>query len=429
MKFFLEFIVILLSIGLPLYLIKDDFKKNILAIFFLMIYGSYVVWPLILIHELSLNHLLDIQVDDYIVKALFLDSLFLICFAIGYFFFLRKNEGTQCDTKKISPYVVIFLYWTCFSLIFLNNFLADIDLLGKWLGNSNQMTYGIRGLSYWLQNLLDSLIVITLMAYAININRAHLCVMLIGCVFFIVPFGFRYRLIFLLLGFLIIFVRKNQFQWKKVISMCLLLIAITMSTLFLGANRTAIVGQENKDFTFKLLNVKNLVMQTRGAYVDLAIYQGIDSGVIKHDYGKSFTYDLFVRVMPASFFSEGIKPYPPQLMRDVDHLINMNKFDDCKGCRTGEAQTIMGGLYYSIGSSGICLAAILIGLLLRFYANHQANQLKFICGIATLLALFTFITRGYFPQFVDNLFYLTMPLIMIWLSAWLNSRIINLRRI
>jgi hypothetical protein len=68
MKFFLEFIIILLSIGLPLYLMKDDFKKNIFAIFFSLIYCSYVVWPLILIHELSLNHLLDIQVDNYIAK-------------------------------------------------------------------------------------------------------------------------------------------------------------------------------------------------------------------------------------------------------------------------------------------------------------------------------------------------------------------------
>lgn len=429
MKFFLEFIVILLSIGLPLYLMKDDFKKNILAIFFLLIYGSYVVWPLILIHELSLNHLLDIQVNDYIVKALFLDSLFLICFAFSYFFLLRKNESTQYDTKEISPYIVIFLYWTFFSLVYLNNFLADIDLVGKWLGNSNQMTYGIKGLSYWLQNLLDSLIVIILLAYAININWAHLCVLLMGCIFFIVPFGFRYRLIFLLLGFLIIFISKNQLQWKKVISMGFLLIAITVGILFLGANRTVIVGQENKDFTFQLINVNQLVWQVRGSYVDLAIYQGIDSGVIKHDYGKSFTYDLFVRVMPGSFFYEGIKPYPPQLMRDVDHLINMNHFDDCKGCRTGEAQTIMGGLYYSFGSLGISVAGIIIGILLRFFANHQTNKFKFMCGIATLLALFTFVTRGYFPQFVDNLFYLTLPLLVIGLSVWLNSRIINSRPI
>lgn len=428
MKFFLEFIVILLSIGLPLYLMKDDFKKNILAIFFLLIYGSYVVWPLILIHELSLNHLLDIQVDDFIVKALFLDGFFLICFAFGYFFFLRKKEGTQCDAKEISPYVVIFLYWTFFFLVFLNNFLADIDLLGKWLGNSNQMTYGIKGLSYWLQNLLDSLIVITLLAYAININRAHLCVMLMGCIFFIVPFGFRYRLIFLLLGFLIIFVCKNQFQWKKVISMGLFLIAITTGALFLGANRTVIVGQENKELTFQLLNVNKIVIQTRASFVDLAIYQGIDSKVIKHDNGQSFTYDLFVRAMPTSFFSDGIKPYPPKLMRDVDTLIRMKYFDGCKGCRTGEAQTIMGGLYYSFGSLGVFFASILIGFLLRFYANHQATRLRFMYGLALLFALFTFVTRGYFPQFADNLFYLTLPLLTIGLSAWVNGRIINSRR-
>lgn len=427
MKIFLEFIVILLSVGLPLYLIKDGLRKNILAIFFLLIYGSYVVWPLILIHEFSLNHMLDIQVDEYIVRAFLLDSLFLICFAFGYFFFLRKNKYMQSDTKEISPYVVIFLYWTFFSLIFLNNFFADIDLLGKWLGNSNQMTYGIKGLSYWLQNLLDSLIVVTLLAYAININRTHLFMMLIGCVFFIVPFGFRYRLIFLLLGFLILFLCKNQFQWKKIIPMGFLLMAITMGALFLGVNRTVIVGQESKDLTFQLINVKKLVIQTRGSYVDLAIYQGIDSGVIKHDHGKSFTYDLFVRVMPASFFPKGIKPYPPQLMRDVDQLINMNYFDDCKGCRTGEAQTIMGGLYYSFGSLGIYIVAILLGFLLRLFADDQTNKIKFMFGLALLFALFTFVTRGYFPQFVDNLFYLTLPLLTIGLSAWVNGRIINSR--
>ncbi len=429
MKIFLEFIVILLSVGLPLYLIKDGLRKNILAIFFLLIYGSYVVWPLILIHEFSLNHMLDIQVDDYIVRAFLLDSLFLICFAFGYFLFLRKNKNMQSDTKEISPYVVIFLYWIFFSLVFLNNFFADIDLLGKWLGNSNQMTYGIKGLSYWLQNLLDSLIVVTLLAYAININRAHLFMMLMGCVFFIIPFGFRYRLIFLLLGFLILFLCKSQFQWKKIIPMGFLLMTITMGALFLGANRTVIVGQEKKDLTFQLINVKKLVMQTRGSYVDLAIYQGIDSGVIKHDHGKSFTHDLFVRIMPASFFSKGIKPYPPQLMRDVDQLINMNYFDDCKGCRTGEAQTIMGGLYYSFGSLGICIVAILLGFLLRFYADDKTNKIKFMFGLALLFALFTYITRGYFPQFVDNLFYLVLPILVISLVAWFNSSLIYSKRL
>jgi hypothetical protein len=207
------------------------------------------------------------------------------------------------------------------------------------------------------------------------------------------------------------------------------LITIAAGTLFLGANRTVIVGQNKKDLTFQLINVKNLVIQIRGSYVDLAIYQGIDSGIINHDYGKSFTYDLFVRVIPASFFSEGIKPYPPQLMRDVDKLINMKIHNDCVKCRTGEAQTIMGGLYYSFGSLGVCLVAFLLGLLIRFYANHLANKFKFMCGIATLLALFTFVTRGYFPQFADNLFYLLLPMSLIWLSTWLNGRRFNSRQL
>lgn len=310
---------------MPLYLIKDDFKKNIFAIFFLLIYGSYVVWPLILIHELSLNHLLDIQVDDYIVKALFLDNLFLICFAFAYFFLLRKNEGTQGDKKEISPYVVIFLYWTFFSLVFLNNFLADIDLLGKWLGNSNQMTYGIKGLSYWLQNLLDSLIVITLLAYAININRVHLCLMLMGCVFFIVPFGFRYRLIFLILGFLIIFTHKYEFDLKRFISLSIGVGLIFCTFLFVTLNRDIIVGNApGENFRYKPINDSYLISQIRGAYVDVAIYQAIDNSTIVHDRGKSFFYYTLVRAMPASYFDDGVKPYPPILMQDVDRVLNLS---------------------------------------------------------------------------------------------------------
>ncbi len=413
MKIFLELNVVLLSIGLPLYLIKNGFRKNILAIFFLLIYGSYVIWPLILIHEFSLNHMLDIEVDEYIVKGLLLDSLFLIFFAFGYFLFLRKNKNIQADTKEISPYVVIFLYWTFFSLIFLNNFLADIDLLGKWLGNSNQMTYGIKGISYWLQNLLDSLIVITLLAYAININRMHLCVMLMGCIFFIVPFGFRYRLIFLLLGFIIIFIQRNQFQLKKIISIFMILASIIFIVLFLGANRTVIVGQESKDFNFKLFTVNKIVTQLRGSYVDLAIYKGIDTRLIEHDYGKSFSYDLLVRAIPKKYFPEEIKPYPPQLMRDVDSLLNLKNYQNCKGCRSGEAQTIMGGIYYSFGSLGVIVVGFLLGILFKSCSRLANTNFNQILGISMLCSQFTFVTRGYFPQVVDNLIYLILPLILI----------------
>ncbi len=421
MKIFLELIVVLLSIGLPLYLMRDGFKKNILAIFFLLIYGSYVVWPLILIHEFSLNHMLNIQVDEYIVRAFLLDSLFLIFFAFGYFLFLRKNKDMQADTKEISPHIVIFLYWTFFSLIFLNNFLSDIDLLGKWLGNSNQMTYGVKGISYWLQNLLDSLIVITLLAYAININRMHFCVMLMGCIFFIVPFGFRYRLIFLLLGFLLIFIPKFEFNIKRFISMTIGVGLIFCTFLFVTLNRDIIVGYSpGEKFRYKPINDSHLISQIRGAYVDVAIYQGIDNSIIVHDRGKSFFYYTLIRAMPASYFDNGVKPYPPILMQDVDRVLNLSSPVDCQGCRWGEAQTIMGSIYYSFGSWGIGIIATILGFLIRFHSSQVGNSVARMWGICTLLATFTFITRGYFPQVIDNWVYLVLPLMLV--KIWIYIR-------
>ncbi len=424
MTFFLEIVALVLTLWVPIYWSVYAFRKNILAILALLIYSAYVVWPLILIHELSLNHYLDIQVESYINRGLILDILFMVLFILGYEWVIRKNilRGAQQKNIEVSliQRFIMILYLIIFFLVYLNNVFAEIDLVGKWLGFANQMTYGVKGLSYYLQNLTDSLIILTLMAYASNVKKRYLVLMVVGVIFFVVPFGFRYRLIYLILGFLALFVYKNQLSAKKILTPLMLIIFLGILVLFLGANRTVIVGQEpTKQFTLKILSVNDLVMQTRGSYVDLGIYQAIDRGDIAHDHGKSFFYYTIIRAIPASYFDGGKKPYPPILMKDVDKVLNLRAPIDCQNCRTGEAQTIMGGIYYSFGASGIAVIAFLLGSLVGFYARNQKHYLSFIWGLCALLALFTFITRGYFPQVIDNWIYLVIPptFLKIWYFA------------
>jgi hypothetical protein len=430
MKIFLEIIALVLSIGAPIYWLNHDFRRNILAIFVMLIFSAYVVLPLIFIHELSLKHYLDIQVESYIQQGLMLDILFMGLFVLGYELLGKKlylKKFQQIDTKTTQiQHIVITLYLIIFSLVFLNNAFADIDLVGKWLGYSNQMTYGVKGLSYYLQNLVDSLVMLILIAYASNLKKKYLVLMLIGAIFFIIPFGFRYRLIYLILGFFILFFYKNQLSVRNFLAPMTLMFFLVLAFLFLGANRTIIVGQDHtKQFTFQLLDVNKIVMQARGSYVDLAIYQGIENGDIVHDHGKSFFYYTLIRAIPASYFEGGIKPYPPILMQDVDKVLNLQSPPDCPGCRTGEAQTIMGAVYYSFGAGGIAVIAILIGCLLRFHANQQKDYLSMLWGLVTFLALFMFITRGYFPQVIDNWFYLALPLI--FLEIWCLRHPLHLR--
>jgi hypothetical protein len=430
MKIFLEIIALVLSIGAPIYWLNHDFRRNILAIFVMLIFSAYVVLPLIFIHELSLKHYLDIQVESYIQQGLMLDILFMGLFVLGYELLGKKlylKKFQQIDTKTTQiQHIVITLYLIIFSLVFLNNAFADIDLVGKWLGYSNQMTYGVKGLSYYLQNLVDSLVMLILIAYASNLKKKYLVLMLIGAIFFIIPFGFRYRLIYLILGFFILFFYKNQLSVRNFLAPMTLMFFLVLAFLFLGANRTIIVGQDHtKQFTFQLLDVNKIVMQARGSYVDLAIYQGIENGDIVHDHGKSFFYYTLIRAIPASYFEGGIKPYPPILMQDVDKVLNLQSPPDCPGCRTGEAQTIMGAVYYSFGAGGIAVIAILIGCLLRFHANQQKDYLSMLWGLVTFLALFMFITRGYFPQVIDNWFYLALPLI--FLEIWRLRHPLHLR--
>jgi len=430
MKIFLEIIALVLSIGAPIYWLNHDFRRNILAIFVMLIFSAYVVLPLIFIHELSLKHYLDIQVESYIQQGLMLDILFMGLFVLGYELLGKKlylKKFQQIDTKTTQiQHIVITLYLIIFSLVFLNNAFADIDLVGKWLGYSNQMTYGVKGLSYYLQNLVDSLVMLILIAYASNLKKKYLVLMLIGAIFFIIPFGFRYRLIYLILGFFILFFYKNQLSVRNFLAPMTLMFFLVLAFLFLGANRTIIVGQDHtKQFTLQLLDVNKIVMQARGSYVDLAIYQGIENGDIVHDHGKSFFYYTLIRAIPASYFEGGIKPYPPILMQDVDKVLNLQSPPDCPGCRTGEAQTIMGAVYYSFGAGGIAVIAILIGCLLRFHANQQKDYLSMLWGLVTFLALFMFITRGYFPQVIDNWFYLALPLI--FLEIWRLRHPLHLR--
>lgn len=415
---FLEIVALALTVWAPIYWSVHGFRKNILAILTLLSYSAYVVWPLILIHELSLNHHLDIQVESYIQKGLTLNILFMVLFVLGYEWLGKKNilKNTRQENIQVSliQRFILVLYPIIFFLVYMNNVFADIDLVGKWLGYANQMTYGIKGVSYYLQNLTDSLVMLTLMAYACNVKKRYLILMLIGVTFFIVPFGFRYRFIYLILGFFALYVYKNQFSVKNFLSSLILMFFLGFIILFLGANRTVIVGQETtKQFTLQILDVNKLVMQTRGSYVDLAIYQGIDRGEIAHDHGKSFFYYTLIRAIPASYFEGGKKPYPPILMKDVDKVLNIQAPIDCLNCRTGEAQTIMGAIYYSFGSSGIAVIAFLIGCLLRFHASQQENYFSMLWGLGSFLALFMFITRGYFPQVIDHWVYLVLPIIFL----------------
>ena len=377
MKIFLEFIALVISIGTPIYWTIDGFKKNILAIFTMIIYGAYVVLPLIYIHELSLHHGLNIQVDAYIEQGLMLDIVFMTLLVLTYELYRKKaalTYVTNIETPQIHN-LVLSMYGIIFCLIFLNNSLAGVDLFRSWMGNPNQITYGVKGLSFYLQNLVDSLVMLVLIGYATKIRRVYLLMMFLGAIFFIIPFGFRYRLIYLILGFFILFTYKNQLSIKKSLILGILIFSLLFSFLFLGANRSAIVGRSPTDkITFQLISLEKLIIQSRGGYVDLALYKGLDNGDITHDNGKSFFYYLLIRPIPSSFFEYGKKPYPPPLMLDSDKVLNLTSPKDCPGCRTGEAQTIMGSVYYSFGAWGTILVAIACGITLGFHSRRQSRK-------------------------------------------------------
>jgi hypothetical protein len=119
---------------------------------------------------------------------------------------------------------------------------------------------------------------------------------------------------------------------------------------------------------------------------------------------------VWVRAIPARFFSEGIKPVSPL-------LANIRRAYDAtpEGEELHPAVSNIEEYYLGFGAWGIIIGMAMMAWLCRWLGA----QAPLIGSLGTIF-LFQFISRGYLPQQVDLAAFLALPLVLLYL--WYRFR-------
>jgi hypothetical protein len=340
------------------------------------------------------------------------------CYTIGYLFVIKVRDDQGIDYSVLPQRQVIgqaigkhiyYVFIALYSVIFLNTLAGGINLIDIFMGTYGKPTLGLRGYTYYLQNFADSLITLLVAALFFKIKKRYFRIMLMLAIPLFLVLGFRYRIILVVFGLGMIYIRDNPVRLLPVLRALLFVIIFLYSMLLLTHNRAAIFMQQwdNLDYNYTELPYDAFIEQAKGSRIDFALYQALSDGRIEHDLGISTFVYPFIKLTPSFFFEDGEKPYPSPQIKDVHIALS-------SGMNIGEAVTSIGSSYYSFGVFGVVAFSLFLGLLVGRLQN-RAGKTPFsaLFSIVVSLALFMWVTRGYMPGYLDHLAYLLMPLFIL----------------
>ena len=185
------------------------------------------------------------------------------------------------------------------------------------------------------------------------------------------------------------------------------------SLLLLTHNRYQIYMQQFDKLSYDISEFDTDIIfnQSRGSMIDFAVYQHISNNKASIDFGETNFGYIFIKMLPSFVFTNNTKPYPPPSFIIIDDAINGTRDN-------GEAVTALGSMFISFYYPGIYLFAFLLGIVIAKLQNRFGkNYLSMVGSIIANLAIFQWITRGYFPQEIDHLSYMLLPIGLILIFA------------
>jgi len=353
-----------------------------------------------------------------------------VCYTTGYLTSFRRQYfdkadlsviGQRLSVKKAIESKIFLLFVFLYAVIFINTLAGGVNLLSVFLGLYGEPTLGLQGYTYYLQNFADSLILVLVAGFYFRIRPLYFRIMMAMAIPLFLILGFRYRIILLVFGICIIYLRDNKISIGNAIKAILFVIVFLYSMLLLTENRRAVYMQDWDKVSFDgtELPYEALVEQAKGSRIDFAVYKAIFEGKITHDLGETTFIYPFIKLLPSFVFSEGKKPYPPPQLRDLHIALN-------SGSHIGEAVTSVGSSFYAFGVAGVVFFSFLLGLIVGKLQNRYGKTLfSGLFSIATSLALFMWLTRGYTPGFLDHLGFMLIPVVIL---KFLHTRTIKRSR-
>lgn len=416
-------LVILLFFGIWLGYKRGGWGRHLPYIWSLIIYSVYVLISPFYFYTQNKTSIIGTDISNYYGIGFFFNNLAVLFFIIGYWI----RERYKGDMWNAPPYreiknphfVINILFYILYGIVLMNLALGGYNIQNVFLGNE-VLGMGASGATYYLQNFTDSLICIIILAYLYDVPWKTLMIWIVASFFLFTLLGFRYRIMLSLFGILFVYLYKSKIDFKKVVIGFFLTLIFFYGVMFSTENRRALIVREYDDMVYSPFDFKyeNFFMQTRGALPDMAIYKLYDNPNqdAKYDYGLTMFGYVFIRMIPRFIYPEKDRFYPPPQLATT-----IQAYDASWGAKSGEATLSVAAFYIAFGWLGIIFGHFFWGLLLRKFGDkvRLSDKLQIATYIVIALATFQWISRGYFPQIIDQAIYMLVP---IWILRYISKK-------
>jgi len=356
---------------------------------------------------------------DFYQPGMLYYGLANLLFILGYnsFKFLpNKNLNLLPISTVYIKKVSLIIFFLLFGTILLDLLLAGINPLKILLSSgSDETLFGAETTSNYLRNFADSLITLLLFLFLFKLdNKLFIPILIVGLLLFSLM-GFRYRIILTLLGIAFIQYWQHGISKKMLTTYIIAFVCFVYFIFFITYNRFELVGGKFSDLVFDPTQFKyeTFFEQTRGVLADFTIIRHYEQNPsAEYDYGQSFAFTI-IRILPRNIFGD----FKDEAYSNIISFRQMNIAYELPVAwgTLGEACLHYGYFYMAFGLPGLFIMSFLMGYLIsRFRKIANPNTvLGNMANIIFSLALFQYITRGYFPQFIDHLVYLMIPILLI----------------
>lgn len=360
------------------------------------------------------------DITNYYEKGMLFHMIANVFFVVG-FLWKRYPEATNSYEIKEGNHTdlrrkIVVLYLFFFGIVLIDLLISGINPIAVLTGVSEEGIFLNENStrSFYFRNCADC-IVTTIIVFAFLKGKLwKLALLIIPAFILFAVMGFRYRMIITLLGIIIgtIVSSSSNFNVRKWLAIgCSLLyfvFFITYNRWNFIAGRFGDLSYNPSEFDYEMFF--DQTHQSLNDYNLIRYYE--ENPELGPDYGLTMFGYVFIKAIPKFFFKNGEKPYPPPALAIVNDSLEFPP----AWPKTGETTMHYGGFYGAFGWFGAVLMPFLLGFVIHLFSskNPSTSPVGLLNQIVLSLALFMFISRGYFPQFLDNFVYLSIP---VWLTG------------
>jgi hypothetical protein len=391
----------------------NNWRTHIGFIFVIMIFSQYLLITPFFHWYKEIYLIIGTDIREYFGLAFFYNIIGLLAFMIGYWSINSNDKNWEYSYKRElenPASKVITLYFIFYAIVIVNMAAGGINIRNLFLGDEIA-GLGVRGFSYFFQNFADTLITLIILAYLYKLPYNKFIPLLISAIFIFSLLGFRYRIMLTLFGIGLIFLLRNKITISIARNLIFISILFFYMILFSTANRFELIQKNYNELLYNPLKYDSelIFYQTRSGVADIAIYKLFNNSYQKaeHDYGITMFGYVFIRMIPRSIYQDKDRFYPPPQLKTT-----IQAYDAYWAKFSGESTTHYGAFYIAYGWFGIILLHFIWGILLaKFtYGVRMQDPLSIAGYIVLTVVSFQWISRGYFPQIIDNFIYMMIPI-------------------